>query len=188
MSKSRVGRKPISIPSGVDIKMQDQSLIIKGPKGNVVVDVHPLVAINIEGGILKVGPTKAKEYSRSGVETKLKRAIIGTLRAEIDNVIIGLTKGFEKKLVLIGVGYKAQAKGKILNLTVGKSHPVNLDIPAGITIETPIPTEIIVKGIDKILVGQIAATIRDVRPPELYKGKGIRYANEVIILKETKKK
>lgn len=188
MSTSRVGRKPITIPSGVDVKIHDQNLTIKGPKGQSIVAVNPLVLIEIEGGILKIKQNDTGEYSRSGIETKLKRSIAGTMRSKINSVISGVTKGFERKLILFGVGYKAQMKGNTLHLSLGYSHPVSFTAVAGVTIEAPTPTEVIIKGIDKHQVGQAAAMIRDLRPPELYKGKGIRYSDEIIILKETKKK
>jgi large subunit ribosomal protein L6 len=188
MSTSRVGRKPITVPSGVDVKILDQRLTIKGPKGQSSISLHPLVQIDHEGNIIKLSPTTAKNYTRSGIETKLKSSIVGTLRAKINNVITGVTAGFERKLILVGVGYRAQAKGKVLSLSLGFSHPVNFTAPEGITIETPSQTEVVIKGIDKNLVGQIAATIRATRGPEPYKGKGVRYSNEVIKLKETKKK
>ncbi len=188
MSASRVGRKPITLPSGVDVKVQDQNIMIKGPKGQLSIDLHPQVQIEKEGNVLSLKQNGSKVYSRSGIESKLKRSILGTLRARINNIVIGVTEGYERKLTLIGVGYRAQAKGKILSLSLGFSHPVNFDVPEGITIDTPSQTEIVIKGVDKHMVGQTAAKIRAIRSPEPYKGKGIRYSNEVIILKETKKK
>lgn len=186
---SRVGRKPISIPAGIEIKIeQNNNVHIKGPKGQMDVVLHPYISVKVEQGHLEIGYNKDISYYRSGSGTKLNRSIAGTIRANLQNSIQGVLKGFEKKLTLIGVGYRAQAKGKILNLTIGYSHPVNFEVPEGIIIETPSQTEIIVKGMNKDLVGLVASKIRAVRPPELYKGKGIRYANEVIILKETKKK
>jgi large subunit ribosomal protein L6 len=188
MTTSRVGRKPIAVPTGVDVKMQGQDLHIKGPKGQIAVLIHPAVLIQIEDGHIKFRPNSEAGYTRSGSGLKLNKSIIGTARAKISNYVQGVTKGFERKLVLVGVGYRAQIKGKDLNLTVGFSHPVVITAPEGITIEAPSQTEILVKGVDKHLVGHVASMIRDVRSPEPYKGKGIRYANEVIKLKETKKK
>lgn len=188
MSTSRVGRKPVSIPSGVEVKVQNNALSIKGPKGQMVHDIHPDVKVDVEGNIIKLKSDGVTGYHRSGSGMKLLKSIVGTLRAKIANMIHGVTKGYEKKLVLVGVGYRAQAKGKSVSLAIGFSHPVDIHAPEGVTIETPTQTEIIVKGIDKHLVGHVAAMIRDVRLPENYKGKGIRYADEVVILKETKKK
>jgi large subunit ribosomal protein L6 len=188
MTTSRVGRKPVAIPAGVEIKVQGQDLYIKGPKGHLNMPLHPAVMVQIEDGHVNVRPNSDVGYCRSGSGSKLHRSISGTARAKIANYVHGVTTGFERKLVLVGVGYRAQAKGKDLNLTIGFSHPVSITAPEGITIETPSQTEILIKGIDKHLVGHVASKIRDVRPPEPYKGKGIRYANEFIILKETKKK
>jgi large subunit ribosomal protein L6 len=185
---SRVGRKPIAIPAGVDVKVQGHDLSIKGPKGHMTLPMHPSVQIKVEDGHIQVEMNNNAGYSRSGSGAKLKKSITGTARAKISNLVHGVTVGFERKLTLVGVGYRAQAAGKKLNLTVGYSHPVSIDAPEGITIETPSVTEILVKGIDKHLVGHIASLIRAVRSPEPYKGKGIRYSNEVIVLKETKKK
>lgn len=188
MTTSRVGRKPVAVPAGVDVKLQDRELHIKGPKGQATVAVHPAVLIHIENGEIKIRPNAEQGYCRTGSGAKLNRSITGTVRATVANFVHGVSKGFECKLMLVGVGYRAQAKGKELGLTIGYSHPVSITAPTGITIETPSQTEIIVKGIDKHLVGHVASMIRAVRSPEPYKGKGIRYANEVIVLKETKKK
>lgn len=188
MSTSRVGRKPVAIPAGVEIKLQGQDLIIKGSKGQVVVPIHPLIKIELDKNHLKVNSNTEGKYIRTGSGTKLNKAITGTTRAKIFNFVHGVSKGFEKKLVLVGVGYRAQAKGNTLNLTIGYSHPVNFTAPEGVTLETPSQTEILVKGVDKHLVGHAAAMIRDVRCPEPYKGKGIRYSTEVVVRKETKKK
>lgn len=188
LSTSRVGRKPVAVPPGVEVNILDQTLAIKGPKGQLTVPLHNSVQIDLEDKTLKVRSHTQASYCRRGSGFKLNKSIVGTTRAKIANMIQGVTHGFERKLVLIGVGYKAQAKGKILNINIGYSHPVDFSVPEGITVETPSPTEILVKGIDKHLVGHTASMIRAIRGPEPYKGKGIRYANEVIILKETKKK
>ncbi len=188
MITSRVGRKPVAIPAGVDIKIQGRELHIKGPKGHLNVTVHPAVLVQVEEGHIKFRPNTEIGYCRTGSGSKLNKSISGTERSKIASYVQGVVKGFERKLLLVGVGYRAQARGKELHLTVGFSHPVAIKAPEGITIETPSQTEIIVKGVDKHLVGHVASMIRNVRPPEPYKGKGIRYADEVIILKETKKK
>jgi large subunit ribosomal protein L6 len=188
MSASRVGRKPVTIPSGVEVKVQGQELAIKGPKGNFNVSLHPFVEVIVESGLIKIQPNANGGYCRSGSGSKLRKSIAGTTRANIANMIQGVTNAFERKLLLVGVGYKAQAKGNSLSLSLGFSHPVDFLIPEGITIETPIPTEVIVKGTDKRLVGLVASKIRSYRGPEPYKGKGVRYANETILRKETKKK
>jgi large subunit ribosomal protein L6 len=188
MSASRVGRKPVTIPSGVEVKVEGQELAIKGPKGSFIVPLHPYVEVVVENGFVKVQSNTDGGYCRSGSGSKLRKAIAGTTRANIANMVHGVTHAFERKLLLVGVGYKAQAKGKVLSLSLGFSHPVEFDVPEGITIETPIPTEILVKGTDKKLVGLVASKIRSYRGPEPYKGKGVRYANENIVRKETKKK
>jgi large subunit ribosomal protein L6 len=188
MSASRVGRKPVTIPAGIEVKMQGQDLAIKGPKGNAIIPIHPFVQIVIEGNILKVQANESGGYCRTGSGSRLRKAITGTTRANIANSVEGLAKTFEKKLLLVGVGYKAQAKGKTLSLTLGFSHPIDFEIPEGITIDTPTPTEITVKGSKRDLVGLVSSKIRAYRGPEPYKGKGVRYADEVIVRKETKKK
>jgi|SRR5579883_102542 len=188
MATSRVGRKPVTIPSGVEVKLQGQDLLIKGPKGQYAVPLHPSVKVEVEDNKQVKILASNDGYCRTGSGSKLRNSITGTLRAKIHNIVHGVTKGFERKLVLVGVGYRAQAKGKTLNLTIGYSHPVVIEAPEGVTFETPSQTEILVKGIDKHMVGHAAAKIRAVRSPEPYKGKGIRYANESIVLKETKKK
>jgi large subunit ribosomal protein L6 len=188
-SASRVARKPITLPQGVDVKVNGQELAVKGPKGTMKLSLLPFTQIVIEGNQVKImvdeGPAN---YCRSGSGTKLRKSIPGTVRAQISNAVQGVTKGFERKLMLVGVGYRAQVKGKVLGLTLGFSHPVDFPIPEGITIETPSQTEVILKGMDKHLIGHTASMIRELRGPEPYKGKGIRYAGELIILKETKKK
>ncbi len=176
---SRVAKNPVAIPSGVDVKLDGQQVSVKGAKGAMAFRVHPDVDLVREGDVLKV-VIRGNAKSAS--------AMAGTTRAIVHNMVTGVTAGFEKKLNLVGVGYRAQSKGKVLNLSLGYSHPIDFDIPDGIMIETPSPTEIIIKGIDKQTVGQVAAQIRRFRPPEPYKGKGVRYADEVIRLKEAKKK
>jgi large subunit ribosomal protein L6 len=188
MSTSRIGRKPVEIPSGVEIKIQDQKFTAKGPKGQLLLDLHSFVQVVVEGNLIKVHPNADGDLLITGAATKLYRSIAGTTRANIYNLIHGVTHGFESKLMLVGVGYRAQLKGKVLSLSLGYSHPTDFDVPEGLTIETPTQTEIIIKGTSKELVGLVAATIRSMRGPEPYKGKGVRYANEVIKIKEVKKK
>jgi large subunit ribosomal protein L6 len=207
MSTSRVGKKPIIIPSGVEVNLNGHDLTIKGPKGKMNFPIHPFVHLGIADGQIQVGINenddsdseeggstgtslgiKKSNYCRSGSGTKLKKSIPGTTRAKIANIIHGVTQGFERKLLLVGVGYRAQMKGQFLALSLGFSHPVEFPVPEGITIEAPTLTEIIVKGPDKDLVGLVASKIRAYRSPEPYKGKGVRYANENVVRKETKKK
>jgi large subunit ribosomal protein L6 len=176
---SRVGKMPVSIPSGVDVVIKDDQISVKGTGGNLSLSQNQLVTVTNEDGKLSFVPVN---------ESREANAMSGTMRQLVNNMVVGVTKGFEKKLTLVGVGYKAQAQGAKLNLAVGYSHPVNVDMPAGITVATPAPTEIVLKGADRQRVGQIAAEIRAIRPPEPYKGKGIRYADEKITIKETKKK
>ena len=176
---SKVARKPIEIPSGVEVKLDGQDLSFKGSKGSFEYSIHDLVEVSQEDGQLTF---KAKNDDRNGW------AMAGTMRALTANMVLGVIEGFEKKLELVGVGYRAQAQGSTLNLTLGFSHPVSHEMPEGIICETPSQTEIIIKGSDKQVVGQVAAEIRAYRPPEPYKGKGIRYADERIIRKEAKKK
>jgi large subunit ribosomal protein L6 len=176
---SRVGKMPVSLPSGVDVAFKDDQINVKGSLGTLALAQNPLVTIKNDAGKLTFAPAN---------DSREANAMSGTMRQLVNNMVIGVTKGFEKKLSLIGVGYKAQVTGAKLNLTVGYSHPVIMDMPAGITAATPTPTEILIKGSDRQRVGQIAAEVRAVRPPEPYKGKGIRYADEKITIKETKKK
>ncbi len=176
---SRVGKLPVTVPAGVDVSIKDNQISVKGTGGTLHLTLNPLVTVASDAGKLSF---KAANESREA------DAMSGTMRQLVNNMVVGVTKGFEKKLSLIGVGYKAQATGAKLNLAVGYSHPVNFDMPAGITVATPTPTEILIKGADRQRVGQIAAEVRAVRPPEPYKGKGIRYADEKITIKETKKK
>ena len=177
---SRVGKMPVAVPSGVDVAIKDDQISVKGSGGTLLLTQNALVKVVNEGGKLTFVPAD---------ESREANAMSGTMRQLVNNMVNGVTKGFEKKLSLVGVGYKAAAQGgNKLNLTVGYSHPVNIDMPAGITVTTPTPTEVVVKGADRQRVGQLAAEIRAVRPPEPYKGKGIRYADEKIVIKETKKK
>ena len=176
---SRVGKMPVTVPQGVDVSIKADQISVKGAGGSLSVAANPLVTVHQDAGKITFAPAN---------ESAAANAMSGTLRQLVNNMVVGVTKGFEKKLTLVGVGYKAQAQGAKLNLAVGYSHPVNIDMPAGIKVETPAPTEIIIKGADRQRVGQIAAEIRAVRPPEPYKGKGIRYADEKITIKETKKK
>lgn len=185
---SRIGRKPIVVPPGVEVKLQDQKLSVKGPKGTLSVALHPFVLVSHEQNEIKIQPNAEKAKKITGPRIKLYRSIAGTVRAVISNLVHGVAHGFERKLVLVGVGYRAQAKGKVLSLSLGFSHPTDFSVPDGVTIETPTQTEILIKGVNKELVGQVAAQIRSVRGPEPYKGKGVRYADEVIEIKETKKK
>jgi len=176
---SRVGKMPVTVPQGVDVSIKEDQISVKGAGGTLSVASSALVTVQNEGGKLTFVPAN---------ESREANAMSGTLRQLVNNMVVGVTKGFEKKLSLVGVGYKAQAQGAKLNLAVGFSHPVNIDMPAGIKVETPAPTEILIKGADRQRVGQVAAEIRAIRPPEPYKGKGIRYADEKITIKETKKK
>ena len=176
---SRVGKLPVAIPAGVDVAIKADQISVKGTGGTLQIAQNNLVKIANDAGKLSFSPAN---------ESREADAMTGTMRQLVNNMVVGVTKGFEKKLSLIGVGYKAQATGAKLNLAVGYSHPVNIDMPVGITVATPTPTEIVIKGADRQRVGQIAAEIRSVRPPEPYKGKGIRYADEKITIKETKKK
>jgi len=176
---SRVAKSPIDIPAGVTAELKGQTLAVKGAKGELKQDIHTSVDVNIENNQLTF---KARE----GVDGS--NAMSGTMRSIANNMVTGVSQGFEKKLLLVGVGYRAKAKGKTLDLTLGFSHPVNYELPEGITVETPSNTEVVVKGIDKQVVGQVAANIRAYRPPEPYKGKGVKYADEIIRRKEAKKK
>ena len=176
---SRVAKQPVVIPKGVEIKLEGQQLHAKGSKGQLELAVHPAVEVAVEDNVLTF---KARGGSKGD------RAMAGTMRALVNNVVVGVSDGFEKKLELVGVGYRAQAQGSKLNLTLGFSHPVIYEVPNGVTVETPTQTEIVVKGSDRQKVGQVSAEIRAYRPPEPYKGKGVRYADEQIVRKEAKKK
>ena len=176
---SRIAKQPIPLPKGVEVVIAGNTVTIKSQKNSLTLVVHPHVDVVNDNGVLKV--QVKPEYPEADANA-------GTARALLNNAVKGVTKGFEKKLELVGVGYRAQAQGKNLNLTLGYSHPIVYKLPEGITVETPSQTEILVKGTDKQLVGQVAADIRAFRPPEPYKGKGVKYANEVIARKEAKKK
>lgn len=188
MTTSRIGRKPVVVPAGVEVKIDNQSLTAKGPKGQLSVSLHPYVKVIIENNQINVHPNTEIDEVITGKNKKTNRSISGTVRAKIFNLIHGVSAGFERRLTLVGVGYRAQSKGKVVSLSLGFSHPTDYTLPEGVTAETPTQTEIIIKGASKELVGKVASQIRSIRPPEPYKGKGVRYANEIIELKETKKK
>ncbi|AXE93777.1 50S ribosomal protein L6 [Paraburkholderia sp. 22099] len=175
---SRVGKSPIAL-EGAEVALSDDRITVKGPLGTITQAANRLVKVVNDNGTLKIEPVD---------ESREANAMSGTMRALIANMVNGVTKGFERKLTLVGVGYRAQAQGDKLNLSLGFSHPVVHQMPEGVKAETPSQTEIVIKGINKQQVGQVAAEVRGYRPPEPYKGKGVRYANEVVILKETKKK
>ena len=170
---------PISIPTGVEVKINDQNVSVKGSKGTLEHTVHPAVEVVQEENVIKFSP-------RDGMQGAIAQS--GTARALLNNMMTGVSQGFEKKLELVGVGYRAQAQGKVLNLTLGHSHPINYELPEGVAVATPSQTEVVLTGIDKQVVGQAAAEIRAFRPPEPYKGKGVKYADEHIVRKEAKKK
>ena len=174
---SRIAKAPVTVAKGVDVKIDGQHVTVKGGKGTMELDVHPTVSESLDDGVLGVTPANDSAW-----------AMAGTMRALLGNMVHGVSEGFEKKLELVGVGYRAQGKGKVLNLSLGFSHPIDYPVPEGITISTPSQTEVVVSGTDKQRVGQVAAEIRAFRPPEPYKGKGVRYADERIIRKEAKKK
>ena len=176
---SRVAKSPVTIPAGVDVSIKEDQISVKGAGGSLSLAQNALVKVSSNEGKLSFEPAN---------ESREANAMSGTVRQLVNNMVLGVSKGFEKKLTLIGVGFKAAASGSKLNLNVGFSHPVNFDMPAGITVATPTPTEIVIKGANRQVVGQLAAEIRAVRPPEPYKGKGIRYADEKVVIKETKKK
>jgi large subunit ribosomal protein L6 len=176
---SRIGKKPVAVPSGVTANVEGQTVKVKGPKGALQVVLHDDVTVAMDKNAIKVAPRH---------ETKRARSLWGTSRTQVANLVAGVTKGFEERLEITGVGFRAAVQGKQLNLQLGFSHDVNYPIPQGITIATPKATEIVVTGIDKQQVGQVAAEIRGYRPPEPYKGKGVKYAGEYIFRKEGKKK
>jgi large subunit ribosomal protein L6 len=176
---SRVGKMPIAVPQGVDVSISAESITVKGSSGTLVRAVNPLVTVSSDAGKLSFKPAN---------DSAEADAMSGTMRALVANMVSGVSKGFEKKLNLVGVGFRAQAQGQKLNLQIGYSHPVVKDMPAGIKVVTPSQTEIVITGPDRQVVGQLAAEVRAFRPPEPYKGKGIRYVGERVVLKETKKK
>lgn len=176
---SRVAKNPVAVPAGVDVTIGGGQIVVKGPLGTLTQVLHPSVKVEREGDALQC----------SAIEGAVNaKAMSGTVRALVNNMVAGVSKGFERKLTLVGVGYRAQAQGDKLNLSLGFSHPVVHQMPAGIKVETPSQTEIIIKGVDKQVVGKVAAEVRAYRAPEPYKGKGVRYSDEVVTLKETKKK
>lgn len=175
---SRIANNPVVLPSGVEVKLNGQEISVKGSKGALQFTVHQAVEVKQEENELRFAARNSAKQSR---------ALAGTTRALVHNMVTGVSAGFERKLELVGVGYRAQAQGKKLNLTLGFSHPVEHELPEGITAETPSQTEVIIRGIDKQQVGQVAADIRAYRPPEPYKGKGVRYADEQVRRKEAKK-
>jgi len=169
----------VTVPAGVDVQIKEDQITVKGSGGELKLAPNGLVRVAVADGKLSFEPVDASREAN---------AMSGTMRQLVNNMVVGVSKGFEKKLTLVGVGFRAQAQGSKLNLAIGFSHPVNFEMPAGVTVATPTPTEIVIKGANRQVVGQIAAEIRDVRPPEPYKGKGIRYADERVVIKETKKK
>ncbi|MCD8523020.1 MAG: 50S ribosomal protein L6 [Saccharospirillaceae bacterium] len=176
---SRVAKAPVQIPAGVEVKLAADKIAIKGKQGQLELDVHSSVEIKQEENVLTFAPKTGDKQAN---------ALAGTFRALVNNMVTGVNVGFEKKLILQGVGYRAKASGNSLNLTLGFSHPIDYELPEGISVETPSQTEVVIKGIDKQKVGQVAAEIRGYRPPEPYKGKGVRYADENVRRKEAKKK
>lgn len=176
---SRVAKVPVAVPKGTEVHISGQDLKIKGKLGEIHYTLHPLVQVVLVDNVLQI---------RAVNESNEANAIAGTLRALTHNMVVGVSTGFERKLILVGVGYRAKAQGNVLNLSLGFSHPVDFTLPNGVTAEIPEPTKIVLKGIDKQRVSQVAADIRSIRRPEPYKGKGVRYEGEVIILKEVKKK
>jgi large subunit ribosomal protein L6 len=176
---SRVAKKPVLVPRGVEVSLDGQRVSLKGARGSLEWEVHPAVEVRQETNALTF-------WARPGAANG--DALAGTTRAVVSGLVTGVSDGFQRKLTLVGVGYRAQASGQTLNLTLGYSHPISFSVPAGITVETPTQTEVVVKGADKQKVGQVAAIIRRYRPPEPYKGKGVRYADETVVRKEAKKK
>ena len=176
---SRVAKNPVEVPGSIDVSISGGIITAKGPNGELTLNKHELVSVDLEEGKLQV---------KANNDSKLARSMSGTTRALLSNIVTGVSQGFEKKLTIIGVGYRAQVQGKNLNLTLGFSHPVVYPIPEGITIEAPSQTELVIKGADKQKVGQVAAEIRAYRPPEPYKGKGVRYTDEYVVRKQAKKK
>ena len=177
---SRIGKNPVVLPAGVEVSL-DEHIVVKGPLGILKIAAHPAVTISRDGEALVVAKA-------DGADTRIAAAMWGTMQANLSNMVTGVSKGFEKRLQLIGVGYRAQVQGNTLNLSLGFSHPVAHKMPEGVRAECPTPTEVVIKGSDKQQVGQVAAEVRAYRKPEPYKGKGVRYVNETVVIKETKKK
>ena len=173
---SRIAKAPIPVPAGVDVNIEDKAITVKGPKGDLSLKLHSSISLEIEDNVI-----------RTVAANDAAVAMAGTFRSLVNSMVVGVTDGFEKRLTLVGVGYRAQVSGSKLTLALGFSHPVEYQAPDGITIEAPVQTEIVIKGCDKQKVGQIAAEIRAFRPPEPYKGKGVRYSDERVIRKEAKK-
>ena len=176
---SRIAKKPLNIPKGTEVKISGQNVSAKGSLGTLEMVFHDTVAVSEDNGVLKVSPKS---------ELKTTIAMAGTMRALLNNLLVGVSDGFEKRLTLVGVGYRAQMQGQNVSLSLGFSHPVEFEVPEGVKVECPSQTEIIVRGTDKQLVGQVAANIRSYRPPDPYKGKGVRYLDEYVVKKEAKKK
>lgn len=179
LKMSRVAKNPVAIPAGVEVNFESDVLVVKGKNGVLSLNLIDDVRIKLDNGQLTFVPSN---------NSKQANAMSGTMRALVANSVKGVSEGFEKKLQLVGVGYRAQAQGKILNLSLGFSHPITHEMPEGVSVSTPSQTEIILTGADKQIVGQVAADIRAYRPPEPYKGKGVRYSNEIVVMKEAKKK
>ena len=176
---SRIAKAPVAIPAGVEVTLAESKIAIKGGKGTLEMDVHPSVEIKQEENNIVFAPKNGD---------KAAMAMAGTFRSLVNNMVVGVTQGYQKKLILQGVGYRAKTSGKVVNLSLGFSHPVDYELPEGVTAEVPSQTEIVISGVDKQQVGQVAAEIRGYRPPEPYKGKGVRYADENVRRKEAKKK
>ncbi|WP_191601904.1 50S ribosomal protein L6 [Marinomonas algicola] len=176
---SRVAKSPVTLPAGVDVTLNGQHLVVKGGKGSLELNAHQNVEVAQQDNVITFVP-------RDGA--KQSRALAGTMRSLVNNMVIGVSQGFEKRLLLQGVGYRAAVKGNVLNLSLGFSHPVEYELPAGVTAECASQTEVVLRGIDKQVIGQVAAEVRGFRPPEPYKGKGVRYSDEVVRRKEAKKK
>ncbi len=176
---SRIAKAPVTIPKGVDVKLTGNNMTVKGSKGQLSFDFNPAVGMTVTDNVIQMQWDK---------DSKGAIAQAGTARSIVNSMVIGVSEGFEKKMTLVGVGYRAQTKGNVLSLALGFSHPVEFEVPIGITVETPTQTEIVIRGSDKQQVGQVAAKIRAYRPPEPYKGKGVRYADENVVKKEAKKK
>lgn len=176
---SRVAKVPVEVPKGTEVHVEGHQLTVKGKLGEINCAIHQLVHIKLVDNVLQITPANDSTEANANA---------GTARANVYNMVLGVTKGFERKLLLVGVGYRAKVQGRVLNLSLGFSHPVDFQLPEGVTAETPEPTQILLKGVNKQKVTQAAADIRSIRPPEPYKGKGVRYSDEQITLKEVKKK